>query len=219
MSRELNVDAFLDVAPAAARLVLNFNYCPAEYLHYSRRDQFNIGQLNEYVWKTKRALPAISAYILEQLHLQEKICLDLSYQVWSIALLNPARMKRLQLYVIAVLYEEAIRRCLHSDDVLRWRSFLGDDAYKFALTGTKLLPNLQIKSYSDVNDAVAVSGSWMYAALSNAPEAISARAKLKIPLLKNPERVDPLQAYRLVASLLSLLEPKWYSYFLTISSR
>lgn len=207
------IDALLLAPPSLIRLILHFNYCPAEYLHFSRRNQFGFGLLAEHLWQTRRALPRVSSYILEQLSLQDKTCLDPGYAGWPLTLLNPASLKRLQRYVAAVLYKEAIRICLLPEDVLRWRALLGSDAYKFALTGTKLLPSMQIPAYTTPGDAERVSNSWINAAMSSAPDAISERAKLKTPYLTLAEYVEPQQAYHLVSSLLLILEPKWCSFF------
>ena len=213
------IEALLAASPDFARLLLHFNYCPAEYLHVSHRNQLNLGQLADCVWQTRRSLPPISAYILDQLCLQEKICLDPSYSEWPLVLLSPARLKRLQQYVAAVLYAETIRLCLLPEDIIRWRTILGYDAYKFALTGTKLLPQLRLRSYTDIDDVETVSNSWISAAMSTAPEAISIRAKLKIPVLTNIKGIELQKAHRLMFSLLSILEPKWCSFFLTTLTR
>jgi hypothetical protein len=203
------IEVLFTASPALARLLIHFYYCPAEYLHPSRRGEFQLGGMDERVWKTQRALPFISAHILDELQLPDITSFSLSYAGWPLALSSAAELKRLQQHITAVLYEEAIRRCLLTKDILKWRSLIGHDAYKFALTGTKLLPKLGIRCHTDIYEAGAVTNSWIVAAMSTAPEPISTLAKLKIPPTAHTELVDSNLAQRFISSLISILEPKW----------
>lgn len=209
-------EMLINHSPVLAKRIFHFHYCVAEYLHHSWREKFDLHYLHNEIWGKKRALPGLSAHILEVTSLTNEFSFSVEHQEWHIVLLDASRLRRLHRYLTASLFATEIRRMLCQDDVIRWRSMLGHDAYKFALHGSKFLSQDYDMAVSNkMTDADTTAFSWLRASFRSAPEAIKARALLKLPLEKEEDvdGVDPVQAFNLVHSLLLILEQKWCSLF------
>jgi type III secretion protein K len=202
--------ALLATSPLLARYLYAFNFCPANYLHPTQRQRFGGDLLSEEVWQAKRARAALSAHILKTLSLDDKPCFDLHQREWPLILLDTDRLGRLQRHVSALIFGPVIRRSIVHADVVAWKARLGPDAYKFALSGTSLLPRMELpKTIGNPPEAEAVGYGWIEAAMSTAPEPILSRAKLKLPFHCIAPATDTATAQRLVYVLLSILEPEW----------
>jgi hypothetical protein len=204
-------------SPLLARKLYKFNFCPAEYVHPSRRFGFDEGKLHGRVWETTRARAALSLHILRSLDIEDKPCFDLNHSEWPLLLLEPAQLIRLQRHLAAVIFNPLIRHSVLHDEVVLWRARLGVDAYKFALNGFNLLPKtawLQIDY--DISQLEAVSYGLIEVAMTSAADPIRLRAALKLPDISVPPRIEVEFARKLVNALMSILEPEWRSYFLAI---
>lgn len=204
-------------SPLLARRLYKFNFCPAEYVHPSRRSSFDGGKLHGRVWDTTRARAALSLHILQCLGIEDKACFDLSFPEWTLLLLEPAQLARLQRHLAAVIFNSLIRHSVLHDDVVMWRARLGVDAYKFALNGFNLLPkSILVQTDCEVSQLEAISSGFIEAAMASAPGPMQSRAVLKLPDVSVPPGSDIDSARKLVNALISILEPEWRSYFLAI---
>lgn len=204
-------------SPLMARRLFKFNFCPSSYIHPSRRKQFDDGKLHPSVWKTTRALPALSRHILKCLKIENNPCFDPSYAQWPLLLMEPQQLNRLQRHLAAVIFNPIIRHCVLNDEVVMWRNRIGADAYKFALNGFEFLPkNIWPHTGFDVSQLEALSYGLIQAAMTPTIKPAYLRATLKLPTVSDPSRFDPDYAQRLVTTLMSILEPEWRSYILKI---
>lgn len=204
-------------SPLLAQRLYKFNFCPADYVHPSRRSGFDGGKLHGRVWETPRARAALSRHILRCLGIEDKACFDLSHPEWMLLLLEPAQLGRLQRHLAAVIFNRLIRHSVLHDDVVKWRSRLGVDAYKFALNGFNLLPkSVLVQTDHEVAQLEAVSYGLIEAAMATAPEPIRSRAILKLPDISVPPESGNDGIRKLVNALMSILEPEWRFYFLAI---
>ena len=123
-------DAFVRLqkaSPLLARRLYQFNFCPADYVHPSRRSSFDGGKLNARVWATPRARAALSLHILRSLDLEDKPCFDTSCTEWPLLLLDAAQLDRLGRHLAAVIFNRSIRHSVRHDEVVMWRARLGID--------------------------------------------------------------------------------------------
>lgn len=201
-------------SPPLAIALYKFNFCPADYLHPTRRPQFDGGMLNDQVWETRRARSSLSTHILKSLRVEDKACFDLNHAEWPLILLDADRLDRLQRFIAAFIFSAQVRHSVLHDEVMKWRARLGADAYKFALNGTKLLPRVErTELEGDAALLEAISNGWIEAAMSTAIEPLRLRANLKLQRNSIVPPVEPSTAQRLVHALISILEPEWRSFF------
>ena len=204
-------------SPLLAVHLYNFNFCPAKYIHATRQAEFDGGKLSCNVWQTDRAHPMLSAHVLRLLGIENDYCLDPTYVEWPLLLLSQNRLERIKRHVAAVIFNPLIRRSIVSADVIKWKHRLGSDAYKFALTGTTLLPRLDyFPHFDDESQFDSLCTGWLEAAMATAAQPLKLRAMLKLPLNSILPHVETVSARRLVYALISILEPEWRSLFSAI---
>jgi hypothetical protein len=204
-------------SPLLARKLFEFNFCPSNYIHPSRRKHFDSGRLHHAVWETTRARPALSRHILKCLAIEKHACFDLSYTQWPLLLMEPNQLNRLQRHLVAVIYNATIRHSMLHDEVVIWRNRLGTDAYKFALSGFDFLPRaMRMHPGFELSQLETVSYGLIQAAMEPAIEPARLRGILKLPDVSDSFKIDPDYAQKLVTTLMSILEPEWRSYFLKI---
>ncbi|MBK4733236.1 SctK family type III secretion system sorting platform protein [Noviherbaspirillum pedocola] len=197
----------------AARLH-HFNYQPAEYLHPTKREQFTGILASDDVWNKRRARPALSVHILATLGQQGDACFDLAHEEWALLLLDTAQLIRLVRHVAATLYSSQITRCIAQNKLSLWKRLLGSEGYKFALHGTRLLPDFNLAETDvEADEALTHAYSWFDTALSPAPAPMLARGRLKLPAGIPQSSVDKKLAQQLIFALLHVLEPRWHSSF------
>lgn len=214
MSATHGLVALQAISPSLAVKLYKFNFCPADYLHPTRRSQFDGGLLNARVWETQRARSSLSAHILKELCVDDRACFDLNHAEWPLILLDVDRLARLQRFIGAFIFSEQVRHSVLHDEVMQWRARLGADAYKFAMNGTRLLPKLEwTEMERDAALLESISCGWIQAAMSTAIEPLRLRASLKIQRDSILPHVAPSIAQRLVHTLISILEPEWRSLF------
>jgi len=202
-------------SPLLTSKIYRFNFCPASYIHPSRRRGFDDGKLSSLVWKTARSQPALSQFILKKLNIDEQASFDMNYPDWPLILLEPPQLSRLQRHIAAVLFNPRIRHSVRHDEVVAWRERLGVNAYKFALNGFNLLPRTVWPLVDhEIADLEAVSSGLLELAMSTAPRPLFLRAVLKLPDVSFAPKIELVFARNLIYSLMSILEPEWRSYFL-----
>ena len=201
--------------PAVFRLLCEFNFLPAVYLHPTRRPDFFDNTLPDKVWTCSRVWPRLSALMLEQLGLQEEIQFSLPSQQHSFVLLPPIRLVRLAQHIGAILLGSQIRSSLARDEVLRWRERLGQEAFDFAMNRARLLPSAHLAHDSKgATDVASIGFGVLVRCLSDLPKGISQRTLLKMPTGSVAADIDPKHAKQLVQSVMLTLEGEWRSLFL-----
>ena len=203
--------------PVLFQLMYAFNYRPAEYLHPSRRAGFAV-PASDALWSDRRARNWLSEWILRRLGLLERPCFDLSAAVPAVALLDAARTQALARCVGAVVMREHVRRGLSREDVQRWKARITPEVYRFVMTSARLLP---LPAAAPANDELAhdeldvesIGFGWIDACFADAPEAISARARLKCPVEFEPASKPGAAARQFVSAVLAAWEPQWCSSF------
>lgn len=201
--------------PAVFRLLCEFNYLPAVYLHPTRRADFFDNRLPDVVWSCSRVWPRLSALMLRQLDLHEDIEFTPPTQQHSFVLLPPYRLARLAQHIGAILLGSQIRSCLARDEVLRWRERLGQEAFDFAMNRARLLPTAHLSHDSKgAVDVAAMGFSILIRCLSDLPKGISQRTLLKMPAVSVEADIDDKHAKQLVQSVMLTLEGEWRSLFL-----
>lgn len=198
-----------------ARMVTHFNFCPADYLHSTKRSFFLPGIESDDLWAASRARRCLSAFILSKLKLNNIAFLEMDRMEWAIALLGPAQLMQLRRYIAAAIFQPAIKRSLSQKEVTQWRNILGPQAYKFSLTGTNFIATVSTAvTAQDLSEVDSIASGWIEVAMSTAPAPMRTRANLKLPANVVLPHVEAKDAQRLIGSLLSILDPRWHLYFL-----
>lgn len=194
-----------------------FNQSPADYMDSSRRAEFFALPADGPVWDNERSRRHLSQDILARISVEP--CLDTQRPEWPLALLDRDRLDRLARHIAAALVGGRVRRSISRADVLQWREWLTPEAYDFALKRAGLLP-FHAEAGADVlNMPPAHLGhAWLLAASRVWPTAIARRFVLKLPAGAMPQAdaIDPALAMRLVSSVLSIVEARWCSLFVTM---
>lgn len=199
--------------PGLFRILHNFNFNPASYLHPSRRSDFFGACLPDRVWDESRVMYRLSAQMLQDLDLLTQPCLDFPHPKWSLALLSPKRLARLASHVGAVMLGSQIRGSLARDQVVAWKDKLGADAYQFVINSAQLLPAPHASPAGLLPEQAQVIGYSMIAkSLADAPHAMQRRAMLKIPLVDPAVGVSG-NAAQIVHTVMVILEAEWHSLF------
>ncbi|HVZ45018.1 MAG TPA: SctK family type III secretion system sorting platform protein [Ramlibacter sp.] len=200
-----------------ARGICLFNQNPADYIDESRREEFFPPALDAGVWRCERSRRHLSRHILQRIG---EGCLELRRPEWPVALLARERLDRLCLHVTAALVGARVRRCISRVDVLKWREWLSQEAHEFALTRAGLLPATATEPTVVIEDTTAldVGRAWVVAASRGWAEPTAKRFMLKLPAGDFPrsDALDGASAWRLVSSVLAIVESRWYSSFATI---
>ncbi|MDB5798410.1 MAG: hypothetical protein JWP36_2312 [Paucimonas sp.] len=200
--------------PRLFNLLYEFNYAPAAYLHPSQRERFLPAVPSPELWEAPRARSALSDLVLGQLKFGDKTNFDASLRHWPLLLLDHERLLRVARHVGAALVGPEARKAMARDEVLRWKSTLGPELYRFAMTAGALLPVPALEPASLARHTPEDLGwGWLDAALSDVPEELLVRARLKYPVTSKPPRVRSKRAGPLAWAVLSTLEKKWCSSF------
>jgi hypothetical protein len=200
--------------PAIFKLLCEFNYLPASYLHPSWRSKFFGGKLPDVVWSTPRVWPSLSELLLREMKLFHETEFTLPLPQHSYILLPPSRIARLAQHIGAILLGSKIRSSLARDEVLRWRERLGHEAFEFAMNRARLLPSAHLpQENKSLVNVESIGFSVLKQCCSDLPTGIVQRLLLKIPADSVPADVDPKQAKQLMQSVMLTLEGEWRSLF------
>lgn len=209
--------SLISVQGDMVRSLCIFNQNPADYMDSSRRAEFFALPADGPVWDNERSRRHLSQDILARIGVEP--CLDTHRPEWPLALLDRDRLNRLARHIAAALVGSCVRRSISRADVLQWREWLTPEAYDFALKSAGLLP-FNAEAGADAMDMPAehLGHAWLLAASRTWPETIARRFVLKLPAGPMPEAdaVDPAFALRLVSSVLSIVEARWCSLFVTM---
>lgn len=197
--------------------LLRFNFCPASYLHYQRRADL-IPEIPDIIWEIERLHARLSDRILRVSKALERPAFSFPHWGWSVALLPPARIARLSLHLGALVHGVSIRASLSRANVLKWKEKLGSEAYDFSMTRASLLPLMKDMGPDLLSLEPDQCGLCLLSSASlHMPEPMRLRFSWKLPKASSESSVDPLQARKLVRSVLSIVEPEWHSSTLPIA--
>jgi hypothetical protein len=198
------------------RSICVFNENPADYLDESRRSEFFQVPVSAPIWKCERSRRHLSRHILQRLGVSP--CLDVDRPEWPLALLERGRLQRVARHVTGALVGARVRHCVSRSEVLRWREWLLPEAHDFALMRAGLLP-FTASADCDLQQTAAheLGLAWIASASSSWPEPIALRFMLKLPagVGAHKDAVDGAFAWRVVSSVLSIVETRWCSSFAT----
>jgi type III secretion protein K len=201
-------------SPGLFAHIYAFNFRPADYVHVSRRGQFADGIIDDAIWDEPRARQALSAYILQELGVEELFCFEDERPEWPMVLLGDADLVNLARYVGAVILGPLVRRSLVRDEVLRWKERLTPTVYQFVMTSANLLRAIPVPENLDTEaDVEAIGFGVIEASMHEAPKALRRRAQLKLPVNSISIELDQEPAHYVVKAVLSALEPQWCSSF------
>jgi hypothetical protein len=219
MERSADLVRLIGLQPDIVRSICVFNESPADYIDESRRREFFPMPVEKALWDNTRSRRHLSRHILDRLGVPS--CLEAQRPEWPMALLDRTRLDRLALHVAAALVGARVRRSLSRDEVLRWREWLTPEAHEFALRRASLLP-ASAGVDADANDAPAehMGLAWIVAASRRWPESIARRFMLKLPAGASQDAavIDGTFAWRLVSSVLSIVESRWCSSFASMKA-
>lgn len=203
--------------PGLGVQLLRFNFCPASYLHHHRRADL-IPEIPDMIWEIERLHARLSDRILRKSEALERPAFSFPHWGWSVALLPPTRIARLSLHLGALVHGGRVRASLSRENVLKWKGKLGREAYDFSMTRASLLPPMKDVGPDLLSLEPDQCGLCLLSSASlDMPEAMRLRFVWKLPKTPGESSVDPLQASKLVRSVLSIVEPEWHSSTLPIA--
>ena len=216
MSAPSEIQALANERPWLFELLYAFNYCPADYVHPTRRPA-TASPGSEVLWSQLRARPALSELLLRELALHDRPCVDVRCVQLPLALFDSARLAGLAMALGAVVLAPRIRASIARDAVLAWKQRLTPRAYDFAMQAAPLLPLAGLLP-QDPNDACAIEigYDWIAASLDDAPHELRQRALLKLPADARRGVADANAARQVVPRIHATLEPRWCSSFAPI---
>lgn len=212
MSELARLNALARARPGLLAQLNAFSFRPADYLHPSQRARF-AGAAPAQVWHDARARRSLSALVLQRLGLAQRPCLDTGCAHLPLALLDAQRLESLSRGIAALLLAPLVRRSLVREQVLHWKRVLTPQLHAFALQAAPLLPAVPAVDEVPAGPVEPLGQAWIQASLLQAPDALRLRAALKLPAGTEPAAVEPALARRVVAAVLSTLEPQWCSSF------
>lgn len=205
--------------PWVFRQMLNFNFNPASYLHDSRRSKFFENKIPDSVWDNPRVHTRLSGLMLSSLELTQHTFFEPSYSLWPLISLPTKRFLRLAHHIGAIAVGTRIRSSLARSQVLDWKSQLGEEAYKFAMKSSQLLPSIKIQGIPTGIKAAEILGyGLIFSCFEDAPQPVKQRVQLKIPHEAEKFTTDKRQANHIVQSVITTLETEWHSLFVEIRS-
>lgn len=191
-----------------------FNYAPADYLHPSQRERILPLDQWEALWRSPRARPGLSLYILEKLSLSQRVSFDDRLPWWPLFLLDHERLQRLAGYVAASVLGPQVRRAMARTEVLRWKEELGTELHSFAMNGAAFLPEPGVEPRWQPGHSIDSLGySWIDSALSHAPIALLERFRLKYPAGCELAPIAQDKAMSMTRAVLKIQEKRWHSSF------
>lgn len=201
--------------PNFGRVVYEFNYRPASYLHPSRRADL-LPDLPARLWTLSRLQDRLSLEVLDRAGIDGSPCMDVPNAAWVLALLPTERVSRLASHIGALAAGARVRASLSREQVLGWKAKLGKDAYRFAMTSASLLaigklPELAL-------EPVELGYGLIATVAQDMPDGIRERFMLKLPLATTIVAMDKEVARRLVQTAINIIEGEWCSFIAPIES-
>jgi hypothetical protein len=205
--------------PRMLQAILDFNFNLAGNLHPSRRCDFFEDKVPDKVWSQARIHARLSALMLKSTGLDDQTFYDVAYPFFSLISLSSRRLLQLARHAGAIAVGSQIRSSLARSQVLDWKSQLGEEAFKFAMKSSQLLPAVKIPRVAPGIAAAEKMGyGLIYSTIQDAPSAAKQRMQLKIP--KEAEQIiaEKRQAAHIVQTVITTLEPEWHSLFAELKS-
>jgi len=200
--------------PRVVQAVLDFNFNLAGNLHPSRRCDFFEDKVPAKVWSQARVHARLSALMLKSSGLGDQTFYDTAYPFFSLVSLSPRRLLQLARHAGAIAVGSQIRSSLGRSQVLDWKSQLGEEAFKFAIKSSQLLPAVKMpKVAPGIAAAEKMGYGLIYSTIQDAPDAVKQRVQLKIPREAEQMITEKRQAAHIVQSVITTLEPEWHSLF------
>ena len=202
--------------PEIFKILYEFNYLPAAYLHQTRRIKFFSGQIPEKVWLEPRVWPRLSTVILDELGIEKEPIRNL-VNADSFHLLLPSnRFLRLAKHIGSIVLASCIRTSVARDEVLSWKKKLGSDVFDFVMSRSALFPssitNLETLA---INDVERIGCGVLLEVYQGLPENLLSRVMLKMPDQTEKIQIDHKVGRQLVQLVVFLLEREWVSLFQT----
>jgi len=200
--------------PRVLQAILDFNFNLAGNLHPSRRCNFFEDKIPTEVWSQARVHARLSALMLESSGLGHQTFYDTTYPFFSLVSLSSRRLLQLARHAGAIAVGSQIRSSLARSQVLDWKSQLGEEAFKFAIKSSQLLPAVKIpKVAPGIAAAEKMGYGLIYSTIQDAPDAVRQRVQLKIPREAEQMITEKRQAAHIVQSVITTLEAEWHSLF------
>jgi hypothetical protein len=200
--------------PQVLQAVLDFNFNLAGNLHPSRRCDFFEDKVPTNVWNQARVHARLSALMLKSSGLGDQTFYDTAFPFFSLVSLSSPRLLKLARHAGAIAVGSQIRSSLARSQVLDWKSQLGEEAFKFAMKSSQLLPAVKLpKVAPGIAAAEKMGYGLIYSTVQDAPDAVRLRVQLKIPREAEQITTEKRQAAHIVQSVITTLEPKWHSLF------
>lgn len=212
-----NVRSLLIKSPVIFSQLYAFNYTPASYLHPSRRPQFFNGALPDITWEDPRVWEKLSVLMLQQLELNDQVCMEFPHPKWSLALLPSSRMRRMAQHIGAIVLGARIRSSLAREQVLKWKEQLGHETFQFVMNSARLLPSIRIDDAAfDTNNVEQIGYDLICTSFIEAPTQMRQLVLLKMPVQTQASNMSVRLINQMVQSVLVTLETEWHSSFTTI---
>ena len=211
---EASISSIYRQKPRVRQALLDFNFNLAGSLHPSRRNDFFENSLPDHVWSQRRIHSRLSSMMLSSSGLADQTFFDVTYPLFPLISLSPQRLLRLARHAGAIAVGSQIRSSLARSQVLDWKSQLGEEAFKFAMKSSQLLPAVKMPRVAPGIAAAEIMGyGLVFSTVQEAPEAVRQRIKLKIPKEAEQMVTDKRHATHIVQSVITTLEAEWHSLF------
>lgn len=207
---------------ALLRAVARFNLClatPERAVEWAMRSGLPATGTQQ-PWLTRfcaspEVLAEVSSAMLRTLEYPP--CFDPRSPAWPLALLPDEALDGFHRVLSAALVHRKVRRTLSRHDVLRWRDWLTEPAWRFAMEGAALLPGLPDIPEIDTGEMAAddLGRAWLWKASAHWHPAIAERWRLRRqpPACCPVEDIPPDVAHRTAMTVLSAVQPRWSSRF------
>lgn len=211
MSDRESLRRLLQQSPAVAAKVVGFNWELADSVHPARRRRC-LPEIPDAVWHEPRLKGRLSNLLLERVGLSDSNFFETPNSLWPLALLPADRLQRLALHIGALILGIRVRSSLSREHVIGWKKKLGDEAYRFAMNSASLLPvgRLPLKAIA-TEAADELGASFVMAALTTEPEALSQRVALKFPTEVAALDMEPASATQVCLMIARIVEGEWFS--------
>ncbi len=202
--------------PDLFRIIYEFNYLIAAYVHPTRQGSILGEEIPERIWHDQRTIPILSSLLLKNLALNGSHILQRPTSEWCYVLLPLSRFRRLAVHIGAVMLGSIIRSSIVREDVLKWKKELGEEVFSFVMNRGKLFVPANVSfDLHEVEDIERLGGSLVLSSLEELPASIASRAQLKLHAGSQKFETDVKTAKHLVNSVLFTLEKEWHFLFAT----
>lgn len=181
-----NIGEFAEINRVLFLKVLRFNLDVASYIHVSHLEHI-APDLIKFLPQSPQGLKLFSQFIIQKFRLEH--CLVIDNEAHQIALLDTDTLNALILYAGVTLHAKAISTMLEKAKIQQFKDAFCEKMYTFALKRAPMF-NRNLPQFIHENhaakttfDAIMETGrKCLEYCLSQAPEAVIQRVKLKFPV-------------------------------------